>query len=372
MVAEAQAPQEAEVMEQVNTHEAFLRSEGIPVVRGFGVGDLRTIEVKPWARREALGSYVVLDGSGGVNDAYVLEIPPGKATAPQQQLFEEMIYILDGNGSTQVWYDENKKVSFEWKTGSLFAIPLNARHRHFNGRGDKPARYLAVTSAPVVMNLYHNLEFVFNTPYTFDDRFSGQDNYFADEGKIWRARRNFVLETNFVPDTLGIELYLWKERGAGGRNIQFELAHNTMAAHISEFPVGTYKKGHRHGPGAHVIILSGQGYSLLWPSGDKDWEKFDWQPYSMVVPPDRWFHQHFNSGAEPARYLALRWGSKRYELGAGIHYKEETDISVKDGGAQLEYEDEDRRIHELFESELAKSGAKCRMKSMVQWCTSDE
>src|SRR5688572_31021097 len=93
MVAEAQAPQEAEVMERVNTHEAFLRSEGIPVVRGFGVGDLRTIEVKPWARREALGSYVVLDGSGGVNDAYVLEIPPGKATAPQQQLFEEMIYI---------------------------------------------------------------------------------------------------------------------------------------------------------------------------------------------------------------------------------------------------------------------------------------
>src|SRR5712692_9276633 len=257
------APESTEVLDKINTYEAFQRREGIPVIRGFAVEDLRTVEVQPWARKGGRGTYVNLDGTGGTNDAYVCEIPPGAALNPGRQLFEEMVYVLEGAGSTQVWYDEDHKVSFEWKAGSLFAIPLNAWHRHFNGRGDKPARYLAVTNAPVVMNLFHNLEFVFNSSFTFDDRFAGQETYFDGQGKLWSSGRNrWTPETNFVPETQSIELYTWAERGAGGKNITFELAHNTMAAHISEFPVGTYKKAHRHGPGAHVIILSGQGYSL--------------------------------------------------------------------------------------------------------------
>lgn len=351
---------------RIKPYEDYQKGEGVPVVRGFAVGDLKKLDVAPWARRNALGSFVTLDGTGGTNDAYVLEMPAGGSTAPQHQLFEEMIYILEGAGSTSVWYNENKKISFEWHAGSLFAVPLNAWHQHFNASGQRPARFLAVTSAPLVMNLFHNTGFIFNSDYVFDDRFAGQNDYFQGEGTLYQGR---VLETNFVDDVPNLQLYTWKERGAGGSNVRFELARNTMCGHVSEFPVGTYKKAHRHGPGAHVIILAGEGYSLLWPQGGEP-QRVDWAEGSMVVPPLDWFHQHFNKGGTPARYLALRWGSHRYDMGGAIEGGEgKTDKDINEGGAQIEYKNEDRAIHQTFEAELAKSGAACHMRGMVDWCS---
>ena len=370
-----QVEQPPKTLERINAYAEFLRSEGVPVVRGFAIPDLKTLELSPWARKGGRGAYVNLEGTGGTNDAYVCEIPPGGSLNPERHLFEEMIYVVDGNGSTSVWYDENTKRSFEWHTGSLFAIPLNARFQHFNVSGRRPARFLAVTNAPVVINLFHNHRFVFDSDFMFDDRFAGQEQYFDGVGEIyqgkWSSRNTLV--TNFLPDTHNVELYEWKARGAGGRNLMIELAHNTMAAHISEFPVGTYKKAHRHGPGAHVIILSGQGYSLLWPQGAEP-KRVDWRAGSVVVPPNQWFHQHFNSGADPTRYLALRWGSQRYDMGAAFSSDEGdtgrsgADVSVKEGGWQIEYEDEDRAIHTEFEAELARAGAPCRMQSEIPWC----
>ncbi len=365
MAAPADAP--LELMPKVHPYDEFLQKEGIPVYTGFAIEDVGALEVKPWARKGGSGAYVNLEGNGGTNDCYVVDIPPGGSLEPGHQMFEELIWVVEGSGATQVWLDENHKQTFEWNKGSLFSIPVNAWHQHHNGQGNKTARLLAVTDAPTVIGLYHNLDFVFNCPYQFRDRFSGEDDYFNAQGRMFQRR---VLETNFVPNTYTQELYGWRERGAGGRNVMFELAHNTMAAHISEFPVGTYKKAHRHGPGAHVIILSGQGYSLLWQQGGEI-KQADWKPGSLIVPPNAWFHQHFNSGATPARYLALRWGSQRYIAGAFFSSDAQlADVDVKQGGAQIEYPDEDPYIHSHFEEGLAKAGAACRMRAMgVPGCT---
>ena len=108
------------------------------------------------------------------NDCYVLEIPPGKSLAPARHLFEEMIFILDGRGSTTVWNDAGQRVTFEWKAGALFGIPMNCWHRHFNGSGQVGARYVAVTNAPPVINLYEDTDFVFNTTFDFKQRFNGE------------------------------------------------------------------------------------------------------------------------------------------------------------------------------------------------------
>jgi len=55
-----------------------------------------------------------------------LRNPAGKTLAPQRQLFEETIMILIGRVSTTVWNDAGQRITFEWKAGALFAIPLTA------------------------------------------------------------------------------------------------------------------------------------------------------------------------------------------------------------------------------------------------------
>ena len=351
---------------RVDTYQEWQQKQGIPIIKGFFVEDIKTTELAPWKLKGGLAAFVNLEGTGGVNDAYICEIAPGKKLKPQKHLYEEMVYVAKGHGATTVWQKKGKKHTFEWGPGSLFAIPINANYQHFNGSGSEPARYLSVTNACFVMNLFHNLDFVFGDKFAFTDRFDpDQDDFFSAKGKIYGR---FFMSTNFVSDTHTVQLHDYRERGAGGTNMKFDLAGNTMAAHISEFPVGTYKKGHRHGPGAHVLILSGIGYSTLWPEGQEQ-TRVNWKQGSVVVPPDKCFHQHFNAGAAPARYLALRWGSWRYRFMRDTETEGPTYKSLKVGGSQIEYEDEDPRVHVDFESALVKAGAVCQMGKLHPGCS---
>jgi mannose-6-phosphate isomerase-like protein (cupin superfamily) len=373
MITEATATAEHEELENLDTiytYKEWQATEGIPVVTGFYVEDLATLELAPYPRRGGRGAFVNLEGTGGVNDMHVLEITPGGALNPERHMYEAMAYVIGGRGSTAVWYDGARKQTFEWGPGSLFAIPLNANYQLFNGSGAQPARLVLVTNAPTIMNLFHNDDFIFNNPFVFADRFSDEEGYFSGDGKLYRKNRNRIWETNFVPDVRTIVLHEWKERGAGGRNVLFELARNSMAAHVSQFPVGTYKKAHRHGPGAHVVILTGIGFSTLWQEAQQP-TRVNWKVNSVVVPPSNWFHQHFNTGPEPARYLALKFSGRRFFLSDQFR-QEGADVSVALGGCQLEYEDENRKVHRTFEAELAENGAQCGMRGLVQWCTADE
>jgi hypothetical protein len=106
-----------------------------------------------------------------------------------------MISILTGNGATTVWVDGSAKQSFEWQEGSLFSPPLNTSHQLHNGRGDGRARFLAVTSAPLVINLYHNWDFVFNNPFVFRNRYQTTTSFFTAEGRLYRPAYGRVISS---------------------------------------------------------------------------------------------------------------------------------------------------------------------------------
>jgi quercetin dioxygenase-like cupin family protein len=344
----------------VDPYLTWVRGEGVPVYEDFGF-DLLSLDLRPWARMDALGAYAHANGRGDFVNMYVCEIAPGGQTAPQRHLFEEVVYVLAGRGSTTVELDGEER-SFEWGTGSLFALPLNASYRHFNGSGREPARFVSTTNLPLVMNVFRDHDFIWSNEYAFRGRF-GQPDHYKGEGTFLPLRPGrHMWETNFVPDLRTFKLETWQARGAGGSNIMFVLADGTMHAHISEMPVGTYKKGHRHGSDFHVFAVTGEGYSLYWYEGEKDLRRFDWKHGSIFAPTDMLFHQHFNVSPEPARYLAVAFGGLRYPTLAD---KRKTylgmDVSVKEGGRQIEYEDEDPRIREIYEVELRKNGVPSRM-----------
>jgi oxalate decarboxylase/phosphoglucose isomerase-like protein (cupin superfamily) len=152
---------------------------------------------------------------------------------------------------------------------------------------------------------------------------------------------------SFFPDMSAWDkLTVNQGRGAGGRSVAMEFPGSEISCHMSMFPSRTYKKAHRHGPGRAIVIPAGEGYSVMWEEG-KDKVIAPWKPGSLITPPNRWFHQHFNVGEQPARYLAFH-PPLQFD-----GHAEKVEDRARD---QIEYIDEDPAVRERFEAELAKRG----------------
>ncbi|HLY67303.1 MAG TPA: ethanolamine ammonia lyase-activating protein [Chloroflexota bacterium] len=335
--------------------------ERLKVIEGYGVDDLRTVELAPWKRIGGLAAYCHLEGSQGFVGAMVVEIPPGESLQPMRHLYEEQVLILEGHGATRFHSQSHadgettgKSLVTEWQAGSVFSPPLNARHQHFNGSGTEPVRFVAASNMPLVFNTFNNPDFIFDCPFEFSDRFAGDDDYFSSELKPGELEDK---EVNFIPDVYALTLDYYPDRGIGFSRLGVALSHNLMVGHIMQIESGTYKKAHRHHAGAQVIVLGGEGYSLMWPPGG-EMVRVDWHKGSLVVPPEGWYHHHFTCSAEPARHLALRRGLR----GVGPVWL--ANVSERDGGHRMEHEDEPPIIREMYQAELAKRGVPFRMEPL--------
>lgn len=83
----------------------------------------------------------------------------------------------------------------------------------------------------------------------------------------------------------------------------------------------------------------------------------------MIVPPNMWFHQHFNTGTTPARYLAFKAEGVSIRNAQGVP---KAWISRRVGGDQIDYADEAPLIREGFSAALAKAGLTPRMEQAYE------
>ncbi|HEX3939428.1 MAG TPA: cupin domain-containing protein, partial [Xanthobacteraceae bacterium] len=238
-------------------YDLFMESDAIPIYRDIGVSKVQNLPLAPWPRLGGRGSYIQLHGTEGKWGSYVIEVPGAGALHPEKHLYEEIYLVVEGRGSTEVWLDgEEKRHVFEWQKGSLFSIPVNAMHRIVNA-SSAPALLLAGTTAPNLMNLIDNADMIFNCPYAFRDRFSGDDDFYKykDDIEPDPVRGLAMRRTNFIPDIVNCDLPLDNRRSPGWRRVEPFMTGNTFYLWIGQHENGHYSKAHAHTSAAVLICV---------------------------------------------------------------------------------------------------------------------
>ncbi len=359
-------------------YDKFMESEGIPIVRALGISKVQNLDLAPWKRRGGNGSYIQLYGTEGKWGCYIVEVPGSGALNPEKHLYEEIFFVVEGRGSTEVWLEgEQKRHVFEWQQGSLFSIPVNAMYRIVNATSS-PALLLGGTTAPNLMNLIDNVDMIFNTPYQFRDRFSGAEDFYKpnDEIEPDPVRGLAMRRSNFLPDIVNCELPLDNRRSPGYRRLEPFMTGNSFYLWVGQHENGRYSKAHAHTSAAVLICIKGKGYTYTWPEklGPTPWkdghgdkvQRLDYEPVGLVTAAPggaRWNHQHFSVSKDPFRLTA--WfgpHSPGREPGPpGEVHTDYTAMDLNEGGSAIPYSMEDPHIRQEYEETLRQNGVENRM-----------
>ncbi|HZD40558.1 MAG TPA: cupin domain-containing protein, partial [Terriglobales bacterium] len=348
------------------SYRRFVEGEQAPLYEGSVLEDLATLPLANWRRRGGKIAYTCLGNQENIN-LQVVEIPPQGELKPEHHIYEAVMYVLQGRGATTIWQEGEAKQTVEWEKNALLAIPLNAWHQEFNSSGDQPCRVVFGTNMAHILNLYHNSEFVFSNSFVFNDRYSSSwQRYFTDAGSPLNLR---LFETNFIPDIGKFALDPYPERGRRMSVMRLCMASASLSLHIAEVSAGTYMTAHKHGPGAHVLCVAGEGYELLFMPGEDPKRKLPLKPTAVVSPQRNEYHQHFNTGHGPLRMLAFKEQGYSSKYATGKSYQPALSAEDRDPNAeiyQISYEREDPRISEEYYRELERKGIALRLPPLNQ------
>ncbi|HZT05905.1 MAG TPA: hypothetical protein VFC51_02675 [Chloroflexota bacterium] len=348
-----------------SSYQSFVESEGAPLYQGSAIEDLNALELTDWERRGGKVAYTRL-ADQEVMSLQIVEIPPGGQLKPEHHMYDATMLVISGIGVTNIWQTGERPHTVEWHEGSLLAIPLNAWHQEFNASGSEPCRFVVGSNMAQMINHYHNLDFIFNNPYVFRDRYSAErDDYYTNQPTHWALR---LWETNFIPDVRTFAVDAWQEKGLRTGIARLSMASTSLGLHILDVGEGTYATAHRHAAGAHVICTGGTGYELMYFEEEaNDPRRVPLRPYGVIAPKTGEFHQHFNTGKGPMRQIAFRSSGARYGTGSMYNPRGASQTTDPYGtGFQIDYENEAPGIREAYYAELERNGIELRLPPVKQ------
>jgi gentisate 1,2-dioxygenase len=258
---------------------------------------------------------------------WIRSLPPGDEegggwkTLGHRHTVEAVIYILEGKGHSII-----DNVRHDWRAGDFICVPIFAWHRHINS-GDTDVVYSACTSGPMSMGL--------GIAIYEDERYP---EYWVYAQQSEEARRSLIpgkgagvgadmSRRNGEKEKSAWQIYAEQVEFAdgeeerrrkgkvliAGRDLVFEKTPmgrialavdpkrgcyvKTVSSLIAEILPREKSGAHRHVYEEINYVLAGRGYSII------EDRRYDWRAGDALSIPIFAWHQHFNTGDEPARFL---------------------------------------------------------------------
>ena len=266
----------------VDPYLNWLKAEGAPIVEAPAI-DLFAVELKDWARFGMKGAVCHVEGRCDFLTAFLFELAPGASSAPVRHTYEEAFYVLSGAGETEITLSNGDKQTIAWGEKKLFAVPVNSTARH-RSTSASPARFVALSDFRYLMGLYRNEAFLFGNSSPMHERQARACAAGLVADPAAQAASNEELSPLALADmSVGVDLTVLAPR------------MSTLAR--------------RQMQGRHILGVDGAGFTLSFSSPKSDVTRIDWKHGVLAGLGPMRFHQHFNAGATPARFVSIEMGS---------------------------------------------------------------
>lgn len=265
----------------VDPYLNWVKAEGALIHLGPAL-DLLTLDVQTWPRFGMKGALCHVDGRCDFLTAFLFVLDAGHRSAPMRHTFQDVFYVLQGDGESEITLSDGHTFTFGWGTKSIFAVPINAQVRHKAGQSG--TRLVVLSDFRYLMGLYRNEAFLF-----------------ANAAPL-HGRQTCAVDAGLVLDPTA-------EHVTAGEATPLSLADLTVGVDLTMLAPKSATLARRQMQGRHILGVEGQGVTLSFAHEHDEPVRTPWRHGILAGLTGMQFHKHLNESSAPARLISVEMGS---------------------------------------------------------------